>query len=132
MNVLMLLTPKSEVKYIKDGDTLRQGLEKMKAHGYAAIPVITKDGLYAGSVSEGDFLRAFTSRAAEADTTGEKTRIREIIRPDFLPAVMADVEMDTLITGAEHQNYIPVTDDRGTFIGIVTRKRIIEYLRHRD
>ena len=33
-----------------------KGLEKMHAHGYTAIPVITRDGKYIGTVSEGDFL----------------------------------------------------------------------------
>ena len=56
MNVLMLLKPKSEVEYLIDTYTLRQGLEKMRAHGYTAIPVISKDGEYMGCVSEGDFL----------------------------------------------------------------------------
>ena len=55
MNVLMLLKPKSEVEYLIDTYTLRQGLEKMRAHGYTAIPVISKDGEYMGCVSEGDF-----------------------------------------------------------------------------
>ena len=34
--------------------------------------------------------------------------------------------MDCRCRRAEQQNFIPVTDDRGTFIGIVTRKTVIE------
>ena len=56
MNVLMLLKNKSEVAFVYDTNTLRQGIEKMHAHGYSAIPVLSKDGTYVGSVSEGDFL----------------------------------------------------------------------------
>ena len=56
MNVLMLLKPKETVQYIYDDNTLRQGLEKMRAHSYTAIPVISRDGRYSGTVSEGDFL----------------------------------------------------------------------------
>ena len=56
MNVIMLLKPKDTVKYIYDNYTLRQGLEKMRAHGYTAIPVINADGEYVGTVNEGDFL----------------------------------------------------------------------------
>ena len=36
--------------------SLRQGLEKMKYHGYSAIPVISREGKYIGTISEGDFL----------------------------------------------------------------------------
>ena len=56
MNVIMLLKPKTTVQYIFEDNTLRQGLEKMRAHSYTAIPVISQDGKYVGTVSEGDFL----------------------------------------------------------------------------
>lgn len=55
MNVLMLLKNKSEVAFVYDTNTLRQGIEK-------ALPTVirhsgaSKDGTYLGSVSEGDFL----------------------------------------------------------------------------
>ena len=58
-------------------------------------------------------------------------RVRQIMRPDFIPAVTANVDTDTLIRRASEQNFIPVTDDRGTFIGIVTRKSVIGWLRGR-
>ena len=56
MNFLMLLKPKDTVQYLRESNTLRQGIEKMRVHGYTAIPVISDDGTYAGTVSEGDFL----------------------------------------------------------------------------
>lgn len=128
MNVLMLLTPKSEVEYLIDTYTLRQGLEKMRIHSYTSIPVITKEGIYVGSVSEGDFLWHIIENGNEDKALWkcENYRIREILKPDRNPAVTVDVEMSTLIERAEHQNFIPVTDDRGNFIGIVTRSTIIK------
>ena len=35
--------------------------------------------------------------------------------------------MDELLDSAMNQNFIPVVDDVGSFIGIVTRKDIIRY-----
>lgn len=127
MNILMLLKPKSEVEYLTDTCTVRQGLEKMRANGYMAIPVITKDGLYAGSVSEGDFLWHLVDRSGEIDSIRkcENYRIREIMKTDRNPAVTVDVDMSIVLERATHQNFIPVTDDRGYFIGIVTRQDII-------
>ena len=43
MNILFFLTPKSEVAYISEEDTLRQALEKMEHHKYSAIPIIQQD-----------------------------------------------------------------------------------------
>ena len=40
MNVAFFLRPKFNVTYIYENDSIRAGLEKMKYHGYTAIPVI--------------------------------------------------------------------------------------------
>ena len=127
MNVLMLLKPKETVKYIFDTNTLRQGLEKMCAHSYTAIPVISEDGKYVGTVSEGDFLYYIVDLRNNSVTEKEKHRVSDIIRPSFNPAVEIDVTMEELLHRAIHQNFIPVTDSLGTFIGIVTRQDIIKY-----
>lgn len=127
MNVLMLLKPKETVKYIYDSNTLRQGMEKMRAHRYTAIPVISESGRYVGTVSEGDFLYYILDKRDNSILTKGKHYIRDILRPDFNPAVRVDVSMDTLFKRAENQNFVPVVDDLGTFIGIVTRQDIIKY-----
>lgn len=127
MNVLMLLKPKETVKYIFETNSLRQGLEKMRAHGYTAIPVINEAGQYAGTVSEGDFLYFMLDLRNNAITEQEKHRVSDILRREFNPAVKVDVDMDELLHRALHQNFVPVVDDLGTFIGIVTRQDIIKY-----
>ena len=38
--------------------------------------------------------------------------------------------MEHLVASAMNQNFVPVVDDLGNFIGIVTRKDIIRYLSH--
>lgn len=127
MNVIKLLRPKDTVAYVYEDSTLRQGLEKMRAHGYTALPVLTKDGEYVGTVSEGDFLWNIVDSNTEGIKSQEKFFVREIVRKDFNPAVRISVKMDELLNRSMHQNFIPVTDDRGTFIGIVTRQDIIRY-----
>ena len=44
MNVITLLTPKAQVAYLYDDFTIRQGLEKLRIHGYTAIPVLDRIG----------------------------------------------------------------------------------------
>lgn len=127
MNIVMLLKPKDSIAYIYDNNTLRQGLEKMRAHSYTAVPVIASDGKYVGTVSEGDFLWHMLDNRSEGIKGQEKYLIRDIIRRDFNPAVRISVTMDEVLNRAMNQNFIPVTDDFGSFIGIVTRKDIIGY-----
>ena len=127
MNVLRFLTPKIEVEYINIDSTVRQGLEKMKFHGYAAIPVIDDEGLYKGTVTEGDFLWALYNNNNPDLKKLEKTELKSIIRHDYQP-VLASASIDEILTRAYYQNFVPVVDDRGVFIGIIKRKEIIKHL----
>jgi len=45
---------------------------------------------------------------------------------DYKP-VSVECKMEDLIDRALNQNFVPVVDDRGFFIGMVTRKDIIKY-----
>ncbi len=126
MNILYLLKIKNEISYIYDDNTIRQGLEKMKSHGYTAIPVITRDGDYVGTISEGDFLWHILGHNGGIRTEEEHS-VREIIRKDFMPPVRVSATVEELIESATNQNFVPVVDDRNKFIGIVTRRDIIMY-----
>lgn len=131
MNIAYFLLPKSTVAYLDDDYTFRQGLEKMRYHGYTAIPVITREGQYAGTVSEGDFLWRLLSQEDTRRPLSmkelEDLRIRDILNRDAYPPVRITVTMEELVNSAMQQNFIPVVDDLGNFTGIVTRKDIIRY-----
>lgn len=78
MNIAYFLLPKSRIAYLYDDFTIRQGLEKMRNRGYTAIPVITRDGRYVGTVSEGDFLWRLLSDGTDPDH--EKGRVAACVR----------------------------------------------------
>lgn len=131
MNVAFFLTPKNEVAYLYNDFTFRQGLEKMKYHGYTAIPVITKEGKYVGTVSEGDFLWYFVDKNVNkmkfSDRKIEKISINEILKTEKYKAVKITASIDELVSLSLNQNFVPVVDDTDNFIGIVLRKDIIKY-----
>ena len=128
MNVISLLTPKAQVAYIYHDCTIRQGLEKLRAHGYTAVPVLARDGRYVGTVSEGDFLWNILDGNDNSLRAKEKQPLRQIVRPGFNPAVRIDITMPELLDRAIQQSFIPVVDDRGAFVGIVTRQTVIRCL----
>ena len=127
MNIAYFLLPKSRIAYLYDDFTFRQGLEKMRNRGYTAIPVITRDGRYVGTVSEGDFLWRLLDTDDPSMKKAEELRVRDIIGSKY-PAVRITVTMDALLESAMNQNFFPVIDDLDNFIGIVTRRDIISYL----
>lgn len=129
MNIAFLLTPKSEVAYLYNDQTVRQGLARMRAHGYTAIPVLDKNGYYVGTISEGDFLWYVLDESSYSPKSQEDKYIPEILRrvrrPN--PPVRINADMDELLAKAFSQNFVPVVDDRDLFVGIITRKDIIKH-----
>ena len=128
MNIVFLLRPKAQVSYIYDDNTVRQGIEKMKAHGYTAVPVITRDGRYVGTITEGDLLWNVLEKYNGNMKSLEKQKVQEIVRKSFNPSVSVGTKIDELLNRVCKQNFVPIVDDRGVFMGIVTRKSVIEYL----
>lgn len=129
MNILFFLTPKSEVAYVYDTDTLRQALEKMENHRYSAIPIIGKeDGRYIGTLTEGDLLWYIKDQNNLSLRGAEEIAIMSISRNRDNEPVDVDVNMEDLLNKAMNQNFVPVIDDRKRFIGLITRKDLIQYL----
>ena len=131
MNILFFLTPKSDVAYISEDDTLRQALEKMEHHKYSAVPIVRKKGRYIGTLTEGDLLWGIKNQFDLNLREAEKVPVTAIRRRcDNLP-VKADADMEDLVDKALNQNFVPVLDDQRYFIGIITRKDIIKYFYQR-
>ena len=127
MNIMFFLTPKSNVAYIYDDYSLRQALEKMEFHKYSAIPMINRKGLYVGTLTEGDLLWYIKREGNLTLKNAEDIPILAVDRRmDNLP-VHVDSNMEDLISKALNQNFVPVIDDNNVFIGIITRKDIIQY-----
>ncbi len=127
MNIAFLLKPKSQVAHLVEGSSFRQGMEKLRRHGYTAIPVITKDGRYLGCISEGDFLWNIMSLGSLETHDLEQARIDDIISEDRMPPVRVTANAEELLTRALEQNFVPVVDDRDIFVGIITRRAILSY-----
>ncbi len=130
MNIAYLLIPKQNVAYLYDDFTLRQALEKMRSHGYAAIPVINRNNEYVGTVSEGNFLWYLVDDQLDKDKRIklkdlEKISVSEILDKENNPPSRITSTVGDLLNHALNQNFIPVIDDRDIFIGIVTRADII-------
>ena len=126
-NILFSLTPKAMCAFLYDDYTVRQALEKMEAAGYSSLPILNKRGEYRGSLTEGDLLWALKNMCYMDMRQAEAHRIMSIAhRKDYIP-VKGTANMHELVDRAKSQNFVPVVDDKDTFIGIITRSAIIQY-----
>jgi len=128
-NILFFLTPKAMCAFVYDDFTIRQALEKLEASGYSALPILNKRGEYRGSITEGDLLWALKNICYMDMRQAESRKIMEITRKrDNIPVRVTE-DMHDLVQRASTQNFVPVVDDKDTFIGIITRSAIIKYCR---
>lgn len=126
-NILFFLTPKAMCAFLHDDFTVRQALERMETAGYAALPILNKRGEYRGTLTEGDLLWALKNMCYMDMRQAEARRIMDIAhRKDYVP-VRVTTTMHDLVQRASGQNFVPVVDDKDTFIGIITRSAIIKY-----
>ena len=126
-NILFFLKPKAMCAYLYDDYTMRQALEKMEAAHYAALPILNRRGEYRGTLTEGDVLWAMKNMCDMDLRQAETRRILEITRRKDNVPVRVTTSMRDLVERSINQNFVPVVDDKETFIGLVTRKAIVQY-----
>lgn len=128
MNIAMLLNPKVEIAYLYADDSVRQGLEKFKIHKYSAVPVLNSDGQYFSIVRDQDFLSYIIENNIYNLKELESVKIKDIIEEGRNSPVYINATLNTLMASITDWNFVPVVDSRDFFIGIITRKSVINYL----
>ncbi len=124
MNILSLLKPKSFVTYVEDSKTIREVIDVLKESGFASIPVINKQGIYLGTISDGDILWYIDEYGMEDI---DNVSISDIVNTKRNPAVHDMVDSREIMGSILKQNFLCMVDDRECFIGIITRKDIMGY-----
>ena len=76
-----------------------------------------------GEYDTGEYISWYTNNLKEA----ENIFIQDFPRKVDYVAVSINSDMEDLLQKAMNQNFVPVVDDQKKFIGIVTRKSIMEY-----
>lgn len=127
-NIMFFLTPKCDVVYVYEDFNIRQVLEKIRYYKYTAMPIIDREGRYVGTITEGDLLWKMADENIATFEQAEEIPIASIKGRVNNRPVNAEAEMESLIDLAVRQNFVPVVDDNNVFVGIVTRKDIIQYL----
>ena len=131
MNILFFLTPKAMCAYVDADDTIREAMGRMEASGFTALPVLDRAGGYCGVLTEGDLLWAIKRPCVMDLRQTEQHGISEIQPRRKIQPVRVDTRVEDLLSVAAEQNFVPVVDDKGAFIGIVTRSSILKYFQER-
>lgn len=127
MNIVFFLTPKANCVFLYDDFTIRQALEHMEQRRFASIPILKRTGEYVGTITEGDLLWAIKNQYMMNMKDAEKRPVLSVPRRKDYRPVHINTTPEELLTMAVDQNFVPMIDDRNTFIGLVTRQKIMQY-----
>ncbi|QHW29647.1 CBS domain-containing protein [Paenibacillus rhizovicinus] len=127
MDIQSFLFPKHEVSYLTTSATMKDALDKLEGCHYTAIPILDEDGLYYGTLSEGDLLWKMRATPGLDFDTMHEIPIVSIKKRMKVECVAIGAELDDMLALAADQNFVPVVDDERVFLGIIRRKDIIEY-----
>ena len=128
MNIFPYLTPKNNTYYIVDNLSVRQAIEKFDFYKFSVVPVIDENGKYINSISEGDLLCFIKNNNPISLKDLEKIPLFEVPRYRTYECLSISSTLDEIFNLSLNQNFIPIIDDRGMFIGIIKRKDIIKHL----
>jgi predicted transcriptional regulator len=132
MNIAKIMIPKVVTVFLNENQTVRQGLEIITRYGYTAVPVLDANQHYMGCINEGDFLRHILVLGTTDKKELEKTRVGELVRRDFCPALNIDADEKDVIASILNQNFVPIVDGRNTLCGILTRRGVIAHLAEKE
>ena len=118
------LIPKHKEIYVYDDYTVQEALEKIKPIRFSAIPILDRKGHYVGTLSEGDLLW-FIQR--KGFTAFEDVKISEVPRHRDNEPLDVKANSEILLSKAIDENFIPIIDEHQLFVGIITRKEILNY-----
>ncbi|MBP0954483.1 MAG: CBS domain-containing protein [Oscillospiraceae bacterium] len=130
MNIAMIMTPKMQTSYLYGDMTAGEGLREFMKTGYTAVPVTDREGLYLGVVSEREFLYRILEDGSLAALDSDTLTLADLASVTRFDSVTIETDTDTLMKKLVMQNFVPVTDSRGMYSGIVTRQKVIETLSH--
>ena len=128
LNVIKLLTPKSNTGWIYNDFSIRQAFEKINHYGYKAMPIVDSYGYYKGVISTDDILNYIREKQIIDDKSLEKYYISSISHIWSVKALNCNASEEEVIDRINDCNFVPLIDDRGAYIGIITRKSVINEL----
>ncbi len=128
MNISFYLLPKNQVTFLNQEDLVADSLRLMNKKGFQTVPLIDGEGRYQGTISEGDFLWNLIRDFHMDLESMRRVKVSYMKRRRNYKSVSIDAEIGELADLILDQNFVPVVDGRKVFIGIVTRKVIMQAL----
>lgn len=120
-----IMTPASDVAVLREDDSLLHAILVLSNSGYQTIPVLDKKNRVRGLISISQIVTSCedVSFFNESKLTG--TRVYEVM-DQIVPMLFDDFDLEDVLRLLINHNFVCITHKNGYFLGIVTRKTILE------
>ena len=109
-------------------DTIRQAIEKMQYYKYNCLSVLDDEGKYKYSLSSTDFLHYMKTHPGISFFDTEEVCLSELEPTVDVKPININDDIENLIKTFTVQDYTPVIDSSGVYIGEVSATDIIDYI----
>lgn len=123
-HVETFLTPADELAIFIDTHNTDHVMLLMISNGYSRVPVLTKDKKYVGTISMSDIFK-YQVKHELSDEALAGLDIGLMVNTKIVP-VNSESTLTELMHRAVDYPFLPIVDDDGTFLGIVTRKSVMK------
>lgn len=134
---------------VQKNELIKELFQLMDKHGILGVPVVDEDSTVIGMVTEGDLIEHFTTLQTPSVVNllgsliylGDLNRfneqlkehcaetVEELMNPDVITLESSATLQDAINRMAEaNVNRLPVTDEKGKLLGIVTRSDIVHQI----
>ncbi|MEU9119966.1 CBS domain-containing protein [Streptomyces sp. NPDC048506] len=123
-SVADLMTP--NVVVVQPGTPFREIAHLLEEYGITAVPVIDEDERPVGVVSEADLLRRHTDKLGPSTAEVMMTSPAVVARPEWSVVRAARMMEEKKV------KRLPVVDDSGRLIGVISRRDLVQLFLRRD
>lgn len=128
MNIQAFVKPFYDLTLVYDDQPLDDAIRIMTVNRFTSIPIITRDQKYVGTLTEGDILHFILNnpKCLKAETL-KNFYVSQVKRHRDYETVSIDAAMPIVLSKASNENFVPVLDQNDKFVGIITRKVLLDY-----
>lgn len=120
------ITPAEELAIFIDSHNADHVMLLLVSNGLSRVPVITKDKLYVGTISMADI--ASFQREEGLSERQLATSDIALMTSSKLATVRPDADLTEIMHKLVDAAFLPVVEESGLFVGIITRKTILKAL----
>ncbi|PYZ94397.1 CBS domain-containing protein [Salipaludibacillus keqinensis] len=126
-SITSFIIPSDEVAHVQPDNNLEHALLVLVKSGYTAIPVLDHSYKLQGLISKAQILDSILGIERIEPEKLSHWQVKEVMTND-IACVSDEIPFEKVISLSINHPFVCVQDNRGAFLGIIPRSKILAYL----